>query len=369
MLRQTTVLLRCVSRKNCGASLKLETPETDVSNEVNYGTLVCVQCKATYPIVAGVAIVVPKVREYFLAHVKGITKYVPDAHIPKEYRKEFIAYRRQIEVELTEADLESDRVNALYLMNHYLSVKGTKVEWWKNPNAETSPIIESLVHEYWDEGPFSKVHEWLEGTPEVVELGCGVGGLLHKIRKQVKSYLGVDNAFHSVILARHFNLGTEMEHALRIPADLLQGTLSEDFPFPVKTQDARNSDGAFDFIVGEIESPPLPRHHWDVSISLNTIDMLEEPKVLPQIQKDLIKSKGFAIQSGPYIWNDRVSKRLRSQLPKDVRDSATAVEWLYTKAGFEILKKDDHVPWLFFKHGRQIELYSVQIFLAHKLRE
>lgn len=369
MIRQTVSLLRCVSRKSCKGELELKTSELASSAEVKYGTLTCVQCKSTYPILAGVAIVVANVREYLLAHVKGVTKHVPDEQIPKEFRKEFIAYRRQMEIELIEADLESDRVNALYLMNHYLSVKGSKIKWWKNPNADTSPLIEGLLEKYWDAGPSLVIHDWIKEGSEVVELGCGVGGLWSKIKDRTKSYLGVDNAFQSIILARHLNLGIPLEHVLEIPSDLLLGTLSMEFPYAEKKNDVRNCDGTVDFIVGDIELPPLVKNHWDLSISLNTIDMLEEPKLLAQIQKDLIKSKCFVIQTGPYIWNERVAKHLRSQLPKDLKDSASAVEWLYTRAGFEITDQKDHIPWLFFKHGRQLELYSVHAFLAQKIRE
>ncbi len=369
MLRGTTRLLRCVARKTCGGALELKTTEGDSNIDIKYGSLSCLKCKTEYPILAGVAIIVPKVREYLLAHVKGISKHVPDLQIPKEFRKEFIAYRKQVDEEPIEIDLESDRVNALYLMNHYLSVQDSKFEWWKNPHAETSPVIESLVKQYWDQGPFAKVKEWIEGAPEVIELGCGVGGLWSKIREQVKSYLGVDNAFQSIILARHLNLGIELKQDLRIPSDLLQGVLSQEFPAEYRKNDIRNSDGSLDFVVGDIESPPLAKNFWDVCISLNTIDMLEEPKLLAQVQKEHIKTKGLAIQSGPYIWNEKVSRRIRSQIPKDVADSASAIEWLYTKAGFEMVKVQDHIPWLFFKHGRQLELYSVHMFLAQKLRE
>jgi hypothetical protein len=42
------------------------------------------------------------------------------------------------------------------------------------------------------------------------------------------------------------------------------------------------------------------------------------------------------------------------------------VEYLYEKSGLQIFKKLDHLPWLFLKHFRQIELYSVHLFAARK---
>ena len=95
--------------------------------------------------------------------------------------------------------------------------------------------------------------------------------------------------------------------------------------------------------------------------------MLEEPKLLPLHQKLSLKPGGIAIQSGPYIWHERIARKLRAALPKTITESGKAVEWLYEDAGFKILETKDHLPWLFFKHGRQLELYSVHLFKAEKL--
>jgi len=75
---------------------------------------------------------------------------------------------------------------------------------------------------------------------------------------------------------------------------------------------------------------------------------------------------GVAIQSCPYIWHRNVAERLRKSLPKKIRSSSAAVEHLYGKAGLELFRKIDHLPWLFLKHFRQIELYSVHLFAARK---
>ena len=57
------------------------------------------------------------------------------------------------------------------------------------------------------------------------------------------------------------------------------------------------------------------------------------------------------------MWHEQVSRELRKRIPKGTRDSADAVEWLYEKQGFKLGSVERHVPWLFFKHRRQLELY------------
>jgi hypothetical protein len=47
-------------------------------------------------------------------------------------------------------------------------------------------------------------------------------------------------------------------------------------------------------------------------------------------------------------------------------DSARAVEWLYDQAGLSVTDSADHVPWLFFKHIRQLEIYDVHMLIARR---
>ncbi len=363
MIRSTLEHLACPNKKGkCLGGLTLSTAEK--GEDVLFGTIECGGCRAKFPILAGVAILVPNIREYLLSHVKGISKFVPDEKIPKEYRKEYLEYKSEIDTSNLEEDLESERVNSLYLMNHYLNVKNSKIEWWKPITGDGSPLMQELIQKYWDQSPLSKVAEWIPERKSVIELGCGVGGLYHRVSNKVKSYLGVDNAFHSIILARHLNLGSPYSEKLEIPGDLLAGAVSRDVSALVKN--SQKKMGSVDFVVGEMESLPIRKDHWDVSVSLNVIDMLDDPRILADAQNRAIRKEGVAIQTCPYIWNSPVSKRMRAILPPKITDSARAVEWLYEKAGFQIERHEDHVPWLFFKHLRQIEFYSVHAFIAQK---
>ena len=251
-------------------------------------------------------------------------------------------------------------------MNHYLTAKDAKTAWWKSVYGTSDPLIDSLVQKYWDHGPFEVIANWFQDKKKtsVIDLGCGVGGLYSKIASHTDSYLGVDSSFQSILLARHFNLGTPHADAIKIPEDLYLGSVSRvlDFLKPAPTLNPH-----VDFIVGVIDLLPLKNDRYEVSVSMNTLDMLDDPRVLPEVQHKLLKHAGTAIQCGPYIWHEKVSKRLRNQLPKEVKTSAMAVEAIYKKAGFKINETVDHIPWLFFKHVRQVELYSVHALIATKV--
>lgn len=366
MFRTTLGELICPKKKKggalCASPLSLETKD-DHSMEVVSGLLRCGKCQSRFPILAGVAILVDDVRSYIVEHVKGIAQVVSDSDIPREYRSDYLQAKADIRVEHIEWDLEARRVTSLYVMNHYLSA-AKPANWWQPESGTGSALIESLIVEYWDQGPLARVSEWiLDLNPKIgaiVELGCGVGGLYPRIRSQSVRYIGVDSSFSSIAIARHLALGVPMRFDLTGPRDLLQGSVSQKLKVPTP----RAADGNADFIVGDVDTAPVATGHWDCAVALNMIDMLDNPAALPKLQRSLVKKDGTVIQSSPYVWHEAVAKKLRKTLPKTVKDSASAVAWLYESHGLKIEKSIENAPWLFFKHLRQLEIYSAHLFLA-----
>ncbi|NDG83720.1 MAG: methyltransferase domain-containing protein [Proteobacteria bacterium] len=207
------------------------------------------------------------------------------------------------------------------------------------------------------------VAHWVPEGARVVELGSGVGGLCERVKGRAHSYLGVDSSFLSVLIARHLHLGGPFPGELRYPGDLLYGNLSRQ---AVITLSKPEKPAALDFIVGDMDSVPVARESFDVCVTMNAIDMLDDPAALPRTQGALVKKGGSVIGTAPYIWHEKVAKKILSAAPKGADSSATVVENLYEKAGLSIERRELHIPWLFFKHLRQLEIYSVHAVLAKK---
>lgn len=359
MLKTTVAKTRCPA-----CSKKLVLQSTQQGPEISSGFLECKPCELRFPILAGVAVLVEDVQSYLLEHVKGISNLVADADIPKEFLKPYLKAKKEIQTEHIEEDLESERVISLYFMNQYLSAKKM------NSLFDQSPVIGPLIQTHWDNGPLAQIAAWMKSlsakkpVEHTIELGCGVGGLARLLRPFSATYLGVDSSFASIALARHLNLGATYKNKLRVPSDLLKGPVSKE----VSTAEFKLAGDGVDFIVGDLTALPVEKNAFDAAIALNAIDMLPEPKILPQLQRDLLKTGGIAFQSCPYIWHEGVASELRKVLPKNVETSAEAAEWLYEKCGFKIAEKILNLPWLFFKHQRQLEIYSVHLFYALKAK-
>ncbi len=366
MLLSTLSRLRCPACPTSPGELAVAEARKKRGADILFGTLECEKCDAQFPILAGVAVLVIHVEAYLQFHVKGISALVPDEDIPDAYIGAFLQAKSEIETGATEEDLESQRINALYYMNHYLGTKASRANpWWRaKGTAPYSREIDQLVTKYWDRGPFAKIGAWTKRLEprDIIEIGCGVGGLAKVVAKGARSYLGVDMAFASIALARHVYLGAPYALPIRIPEDLLNGPLTGKPAAPK----IREKGVQLDFVVAELERLPVAMGEFDLAIALNAIDMIEEPRRQPRQQHELLKAGGVAIQSSPYIWHKEVAARLRKSTPKSITTSSAAVEFLYEEEGFEVFQRIEHVPWLFLKHFRQLEMYSVHLFAARK---
>ncbi|RYZ60706.1 MAG: class I SAM-dependent methyltransferase, partial [Proteobacteria bacterium] len=249
-------------------------------------------------------------RDYLVQHVKGIRRIVPDQEIPKAYRRDYLAAQAELADEHIEEDLEAERVTALYLMNHYLRVGDANGEWWKAQHSLGSEVFDHLIQKHWNHGPLDQISAWIHSLAtdssiqSCIELGCGVGGLAHRIQDVSGIYLGMDSSFASIALARHLSLGMEYPTTIKIPEDLMAGGVSRE----IKTPKPKSPSGKIDFIVGDIENLPLVPEDYDVSVALNAIDMLDEPARLPELQAQLVRPGGYVLQSCPYIWSETVAK-------------------------------------------------------------
>ncbi len=356
MYRLTLERLRCLS---CRDVLSLRQGEADLRGDILWGEVACVSCEDRYPILAGVLLYVDDVENALIQHIKGIMSLVPDERIPREHLATFQEARESLTEdgffdEGLEEDLEAERVNALYVMNHYLGAAQVP--------ATGNPIVDELVSRHWEQGPLQMTADWIKkkGCKRVVEFGSSVGGIAQRLAGSVDEYLGIDSSFVSVALARHLALGASYPHPIRIPGDLIHGpvSISPELPAPGWA----GVDQA-DFILADIHDLAIEPGSFDVSVALGLIDMLDEPGVLVFRQREVLASGGVAIQAGPYIWHVPVARAFQDRYPG--MSSAQAVQALYQGGGFTPGESLDAVPWVFFKHLRQVEVYSVHWAVHH----
>ncbi|MFN7685028.1 MAG: methyltransferase domain-containing protein [Oligoflexia bacterium] len=351
--------------------------EGDLATDIFWGEVSCARCGAGYPILAGVLLYVRDIETTLIRHMKGITALVPDEKIPELHRGVYQEARESLAQdgffdEGIEEDLESERVNALYVMNHFLKAADVPVS--------SSEVINQLIADHWDHGPLEKTADWIrnrfsQGGGRVIEFGSSVGGLPQRL-PDLSRYLGIDGSFTSVALARHLVLGAHYPRQVRIPGDLISGPVSLAAKLPAPAWRSGSNQGVVDFIFADACELAVKPESFDVSVALGLIDMLDDPEKLIRAQRQVIHETGAVVHASPYIWHEPVARALRervfgqksgSKVGNESQESSSnqplssvsVVQALYRNGGFCSVESLDAMPWVFFKHLRQLEVYSV----------
>ena len=342
---------------------EIEAYQTATDGDVLWGELVQKKSKKRYPIWNGVLILVQDLDDYLSRHIVGVKEHVALDQVKgsfntflKEYYSSFNEALNSGEIQMDDESLESERVTTLYWLNHYASANSL-IEL----NPDMAPFMKELVQKYWDCGPLSKVRDFFKAKNlkgSLIEIGCGTGGLAHKLSDNLSAYLGVDTSYQGVFRARQI-LKTK-QNKYKIPTDLINGSLSA----MIKGEASERLPLETEFIVADIEADFFKAETWDFTAAFNVIDMLHDPQDLFWVQKKLMKSGGVALQSSPYIWPPEVSKKM------DKTDTHSSPEWLLKTAknlGLnQVLLNETHIPWIFYKNSRQIETYSVHLAAFQK---
>ena len=331
---------------------------TSLADDIESGHLVCTSCGHRFPIIGGVAILVENIRAYVSRHIRDIRQTIADACIPPDVMTMMNSLDKAPATSL-EADLESNRIDSWYTASHYLT--GEEVV----TSQELDPVFRDLIRTHWD-GPRRVLNQFFSESKSLwgscLDLGCGVGGAVALSRRFCRFSLGVDKSFKRIFTARAINFHPGLDHSVKLQADLLDAA-----PITLKLPSLPHKpENRADFVVANIVRPPVASDSWDVALSLNVMDTLADPGVLPEVQARLLRSGGTVINSCPYVWSPQSLIRLRERLPQGMTKSTEAVEYLYSQNGFAVRQVIKHVPWLFLKHARQIELYSAHVIVADK---
>lgn len=365
-------LLAC-PKHNCGLSLRLKDSQyrhdTD-ANEIRQGILYCDTCNGEYPIIDGVAILVPNVTEYLVSNGAAIRAWANLSWVPPQFLKFLSTTTNLPENVFPDWDLENPTVLARYLIRHFAR-RETLVPYLDSRIGECNPA--TLIDRYWDPNPYSECVKLLNKTDVankvVLDIGCSLGRFASESIFRDSILIGLDTSFSSIYLARDLHLtgdSATYEHLLQ--------ALFDDFSIDSVTSSklVRRPESLGiqkEFIVGDVQYPPFRECTFDLTLNINLIDMISEPHRLPAIQDKLTKNGGLSVLSSPFLWIPSAKKSLAEVFQCEPRASQfpDLVHRLYEFAGFKKLAQIDNVPWLFYKQPRVVECYSCCIMSLEKI--
>lgn len=350
--------LVCPTKANkhlCQGGLKLKKSINSKGNssEISEGILKCVKCKAEYPILLGIPILMENIKKYLrenyyyltgLARLNGgmsqemhsflMSQILLDLKSPKE--KLFPKQRRY---NRNTASNFSRGISS-YLINHYDNLMDII--------NKDDPLYD-FFHKYAQKNPHSVLGEmasrYADGKGIAVEIGCGVGGLTTKLTKFYDFSYGVDTSLETLLLARRI--------IKQLPKGLKKYCLYQErnkyYFRNIKVEGGRNVE----FICASGANLPFRDKSVDAVCSCNVIDIVKEPRHLLQEKIRILKRKGIFLISDPYDFSPSRMK----EFPKSLRKPAIEVIKERIKKRIEIIEERDNIPWITRSYKRNYDIY------------
>jgi SAM-dependent methyltransferase len=235
----------------CPACLPAEKPLratalNEAGGDVLEGGLECPACNCCYPIVKGVAVLLPEPKT---AELRANDRY------------------------------ESPAVIASYLWSHYGDLFG-------DPEATDAYV------------------RWADLIDRVsgpaLDTGCAVGRLTFEMGRHSELAIGIDRSLSFVQLARR--LKQEGRLAVRLP---LEGRLTEPKAIVLPSGWRRE---CCEFLVADAQSLPFPRGTFNVSSSLNMVDKLPRPRRhLDEVNRVAAPTGAQLLFADPFSWSAAVA--------------------------------------------------------------
>jgi SAM-dependent methyltransferase len=304
-----------------------------------------------YPIIDGVPIIVPDLRNYVSQNIIPILSRGDLSDTTESLLGDCCG---------PGSALDSYRQHlSTYTFDHYGDLDPAE--------PKDSPVLPGSVLELLKRG-FSHIDERVEGP--AIDLGCAVGRTSFELAKSVDDLiLGVDLNFAMLRTA------AAILHQGRVTYPRRRvGIVFDKREFPATFEGASKVD----FWACDATSLPFADESFSLAASLNVIDCVQSPYDHLKELGRILKPKGGALISAPYDWNVNAtpveawlgghSQRSESQGASEVmlRSLLAGGEHGYAIQELELVSESEAVPWTLRLHDRSFMNYQVHLLVVRK---
>lgn len=303
--------LVCVT-KGCNSKLEIESM-TNKHGDCIEGFLDCHKCKAAYPILDGVAVIVNDLGAYVSHRPKILGKWLLESK--NKRMKDFL---KETAKHVKTASEDRYEIGGAWFAP-YLSM---------HSKSKIDKHFAKIVNQNFDEFYGNTAELILQKFPSqrlCLDLGCAVGTAAKELAKKFDLVFGVDQSFSFIKEAR-------------------------------KRNNAKNTE----FLVANSSELPFKKK-FDLIVSFNLIDLVDPRKLLTNIHS-LLANNGHLVLADPYDFRDEKGN------PRPLYDSKS-LRKLLRDIGFTIdesTSTESFVPWTLRIHSRAYLVYFDDLIIATK---
>ena len=327
-----------------GPLATLYAPGTE--DELWEGGLTCSRCTGWYPVVAGVAVVLPDVQGYLGANG---TRMATDA---EQYAGLSAGAATWLRAQAA-ADTGAKPYGADFRLSQHYDTLADAVDAL-TPDGTLYDSFRANVREWSVCQPFDVLAEMGERHGRhgglLLDAGCGPGGLTYRMAANAMLAFGIDVSFLAILLARRV--------VLRLPNPLhayeLRQTTSTtvERPLPAETRPQT------EFLVADCRALPFAAGLFDTVCSANVIDMAGGEPVVQESAR-VLRREGLFLLTDPF----------KFESPDDLGgevDPLHATRLWMERARLHVLEERDGVPWAWPVYDRHFRLYFNYCAAARK---
>ncbi len=314
--------------------------------EIWEGSLHCGRCGTLFPILSGVAILVPQPEDYLRRYHKALCRDLKrhgdlstagwkwlESQGPagsEEYGADF-RFSQQFEKPGHIAQAISDDPPALY---------GPFLDWLTAAGAEN---------------PYDVLAEWSRRLPTrrglALDTASSVGGLLARFGPHFGASIGVDLSFLAILLARRALLHLPE----REPTYLISRRRGEEVERPLNLDRVSGAE----FAVADCTRLPFASGLFDAVFSSNLIDIAPYAATLDEAAR-VTAGSGWLLLTDPFYF--RTGEAPTAEPRQTLREDLAA-------RGLEVKHERDGIPWVWGIYDRHWRLYFNFCLAAQKKSE
>ena len=348
---------RCRTQENVLAPLVLSEVTKENSDFILEGLLSCpnIQCNNEYPIIYGIPIIVPNIREFLKNNFLAITANTEFSPLIDSVLGD--ALGPGAEYNNTRHHISS------YGWDHYgdLAPKGEFEN--EGHSAKPGSVLNCL-----DAGL-----SLLPNQPKapILDVGCALGRSSIELAKKHEAItLGIDINFSKLRIAQR----VLQNGIVSFPLKQL-GVAYEQHEYPVNFSHKHY----IDFWLCNALALPFSDSSFHLVSLLNVLDVVPSPKMLFSSVNNILADGGYAIFSTPYDWSSpvtmeswiggkKVHQTLRGDSSKLVKSLFGTEQQSSEFNKLRFIAEIEHQTWYVRVHKRRIVSYDTHVFVCEKLK-
>ncbi|MGQ0679339.1 MAG: methyltransferase domain-containing protein [Actinomycetota bacterium] len=356
-MRSASLRWLCCPAPGCAGELVVldrPAPTWDAGREeLLEGVLACRSCSAGYPVLLGVAILVPEHQHYLWSlwtDIETCAQQTPEGAISGPMSA-WLGVARDAAEPIFAGEDNLDWTIAPYLQAYFdrdsLS-EGLPRDW-----------LAGAIDAYaaGSHNPYSllttAVEELGAGAGLAIEMGCNAGKVARTLAANHDYSVGTDWSFRAVLAARRHLLG-QPSPAGSYPRE---GERGRHDMVPLPGSEAPDN---LDFVVADGSALPAAAGAASCLAALNVICAVPDARLLTAEFHRAAAPGGLLLVSSPY-WSDSPPGQVSMSYsePEDLRAALAG--------GFEIVLEDLMVPWVLRLAKRRLNIYLCHCVVARRL--